>query len=293
MGFVAFYFEIKATKGQDYFSDPPEDASPGTIAEWRFIKDNFEGEHLYNLGQTVSYAVEMCKRQHRYCCYSVSISGPLARFIRWDRAGAIVSRAFNYRERPDILCEFLWCFSQVSDVVRGYDLTVEPATPEQEVSFRNAIEAHLRTQLHSDASVMEHIAALKEHYQPNAVTAVYLPCDPNFSDEESRYLLVSRPIAVPLSVAGRCSRTYWAYDPALSKVVFLKDTWRYGDPVLPGSTETAAADDLEREGNVLIQLVAKGVRNIPNVIHHEDVPETKLVDGYPCESIDTIAYHGE
>ena len=74
------------------------------------------------------------------------MSGSWARLIRWDRAGAIVSDSFNIRKDPKILCEFFWCFSALSDAGRGYDLTVQPAAPEDELLFYNAIEEHVRTQ---------------------------------------------------------------------------------------------------------------------------------------------------
>ncbi len=110
MGFVAFWFEIKATERQDFFSDPPDGADRTC---WQFVlKDRDSAartDAMRDFGQAVNYAAEASKRQHRHCCFSISLSGTSARFIRWDRAGAIVSKKFDLHERPDLLCDFVWC----------------------------------------------------------------------------------------------------------------------------------------------------------------------------------------
>ncbi|KAJ2990072.1 hypothetical protein NUW54_g8585 [Trametes sanguinea] len=146
---------------------------------------------------------------------------------------------------------------------RGYDLTVEPASIDEEHIFSAAIEDHLLTQL--DVST-EAVPAYKEiHYKPGAVTRICLP--PLDGDDRSlpRKLLISRPITTPLSVIGNSTRAYWAVEdvgaPGSSKprVVLLKDTWRL---VGPGA---------EVEGDVIRELNQRGVRNVPSVVYHWDV----------------------
>ena len=339
MGFAAFWFEIKATEAQDFFSDPPrqtaraakpgasdhtttkgkgstakgktskgKDSARGARARahaqakgkgkerekpgmggdssepvghesearvrdnWQFVLRGRTGNGLdqakHDLGQAVNYAVEANRRQHRHCCYSVSLSGLSARFIRWDRAGAIVSESFHLHDRPDLLCDFLWCFAKISDVERGYDLTVEPATVDDEVRFKAAIQRHLVSQV----AESEHIQALDEHFQANAVTAIHLPSPaaPTANPAQGSRMLVSRPIVVPQSVTGRCTRTYWAVTSS-NKVVLLKDVWRYD------TYWDSPAILLEREGEVMHALKSKGVENIPEVVDHGDVPQVRLV----------------
>ena len=229
---------------------------------------------MHNLGQAVAYAVEACKRQFRQFIFSISISGSFARFIRWDRAGAIISESFNIREKPQLLCRFLWYFSQLTDAQRGYDLTVQPASDTEEKLFRETITAHIKTQLSVNNEELEKLVA--EHYEKGAVTVIHLPpeSDPANISASERYI-VSRPIVIPLSVAGRGTRTYWAVRSIASegpgcppaKVVLLKDTWRYG-PLVPG--------EFDCEGKILRELGANGIRNVPRVLYHADVPNVDV-----------------
>ncbi|TBU38802.1 hypothetical protein BD309DRAFT_489840 [Dichomitus squalens] len=156
----------------------------------------------------------LAKRQHRRHYFTFSVSGKWIRFIRWDRAGAVVSERFNILKHSELFCQFFWRFAHITDAERGYDLTVEPATPEQEETFRQAIQDHIRAQLSSHSPPSDLQAAVGEHYQRGAVSVIHLPHSSysQLPDLRGHHLLVSRPIAVPLSVAGRGTRAYWAVD---------------------------------------------------------------------------------
>ena len=261
MGFVAFYFEVKSDHTADFFEDPP--ASPKSVhADYSFVKKSTRKRDA-DLGQAVNYALEVCRRQHRHCCFSISVSGSTARFIRWDRAGAVVSQSFDYTTNPEHLCSFLWCFAKLSNVHRGYDLTVDPATSDEELLFKRTIEEHIKWQLGpNDADLKKCKEALEDHYQKNAVTVIHLEHHGQFIS-----LLISRPIAVPLSMAGRGTRTYWAVliranQTQTARVVCLKDTWRYGT--------------LEKEGDIICELNKRRVNNVPKLVAQEDVPEVRV-----------------
>ncbi len=264
MGYVAFWFEIKATEGQDFFTDPPDTIRDRDI--WQFVLKDRSGiartDAIRDLGQAVNYAAEASKRQHRHCCFSVSLSGTSARFIRWDRAGAIVSKKFDIHERPELLCDFVWCFAHISDADRGYDLTVGPATDAEEAIFHRKITAHICTQVDVQNDASELGRLLEEHSQKGSVTSIHLPesAAPHANVNKGRRLLVSRPMVVPMSVAGRGTRTYWAYDQSIDQVVCLKDTWCYD--MFP-----------HREGDVINHLISQGVENVPPVVYHGDVPQ--------------------
>ncbi|KAH9947742.1 hypothetical protein B0H21DRAFT_851969 [Amylocystis lapponica] len=86
-----------------------------------------------NRGQIISYASEVLMRQHRCFHFTVVIFDLYTRIIRWDRSGAIVTRRFNYKDDPRVLCSFLWRFCHLSDDKQGYDPTavfVERGTPD-------------------------------------------------------------------------------------------------------------------------------------------------------------------
>ncbi|KAG5633313.1 hypothetical protein H0H81_008887, partial [Sphagnurus paluster] len=99
-------FELKYNDSYDPFQDPgPKD----DIANFQF---EATAKHRADCrGQLVRYATEWFKRQHRHFGFTIFICGTFARFIRWDRAGAIVSARFDYRTDSRPLIAFLWRFS--------------------------------------------------------------------------------------------------------------------------------------------------------------------------------------
>lgn len=83
-----------------------------------------------------------------------------------------------------------------------------------------------------------------------------------------QYFLVSRPIEAPLSISGRGTRGYWAVktpdkdvDKGEHKIAFLKDTWRVD------------ASGMEKEGEIMIELVEAKVSNVSDIYCHGDVLE--------------------
>ena len=106
MGFAASFIEIKRLKTYDCFNDPPKG---GSREKWQFVlpdKQRNRDKAVEALGQNIAYAAEILRRQHRHCCYSVFVFGRRARLARWDRAGAIVTEAFDLIDNPLPLCEF-------------------------------------------------------------------------------------------------------------------------------------------------------------------------------------------
>jgi hypothetical protein len=77
---------------------------------------------------------EQMARQHRHLAFSVLIAQDYARFIRWDRSAAIVSRRFNYRNHPTIMAQFLWRFNHMTLLSQcGVDTTVSYDVSEAEI----------------------------------------------------------------------------------------------------------------------------------------------------------------
>ncbi|KAI0350363.1 hypothetical protein OH77DRAFT_1489248 [Trametes cingulata] len=265
MGLAASFFEVKLRDSDDLFYDPPSDDDDVDRKTWPFVLGRFTTATLpiaqVELGQNTTYAAEIGMRQFRHCVYSVFLSGVLARLARWDRAGVIVTQAFDLRRRPELLCRFFWCFSKVSHTERGYDLNVQPATWDDEKLFKRLIAQHVREQLPS-ASTEERIQLFTRHYARNCVTSVCMPRMEG-DTEVSYKLLISRPITVPLSVVGRSTRAYWAVDVRNKKVVFLKDTWRHREVRI-------------REGLAIEELRKTCPDYIPPVEYHGDVPMVKL-----------------
>ncbi|OBZ71874.1 hypothetical protein A0H81_08089 [Grifola frondosa] len=260
LGYAALFIEIKPEPEQDFLCDPSPDAPDNSRDFHQFvlkIKDETTREQAAQaLGQHVFYATELCARQHRTFCFSISMSGSRARFIRWDRAGAIATESFDIRDDPDPLCEFLWRFSQASDAERGYDMSVGVASKVEEKIFRDAIAARVRSQLEIDGE--ELAKAVEEHYKAGLVSIICVPCGDGI-DSGMRRFIVSRPVKSPLWMIGRGTRGYWAVDAGNHDVVFLKDAWR------------SAEEGHDQEGIVLQTLNRLNVSSIPQLICHADV----------------------
>ncbi|KDQ30009.1 hypothetical protein PLEOSDRAFT_1025547, partial [Pleurotus ostreatus PC15] len=80
------------------------DSDPSPSARYPFENDTEGGRKTR--GQIASYAGVIMAMQFRSHLFSVLICGKYARFIRWDRSCAIVSRRFDYTLYPSILFNF-------------------------------------------------------------------------------------------------------------------------------------------------------------------------------------------
>ena len=74
-----------------------------------------------------SYATEVHRRQHRSAVFTAFIFQGWVRFIRWDRAGAIVSRAFNYHRDPIPFLKFFYLLAISNPGEQGYSTAFQRA----------------------------------------------------------------------------------------------------------------------------------------------------------------------
>ncbi|KAH9932696.1 uncharacterized protein BXZ73DRAFT_77414 [Epithele typhae] len=241
MGFVALFIEIKKNKSEDCFVDPIVDND--FVPRPASFTNNNSDEHL---GQIINYALEVVKRQHRQHVFSVSLCGTSARLIRWDRAGAVVSRAFDILTHPHLLCEFLWCYARISQHDRGFDCSVQLGTLADDELFQKEITKHIRTQVARLRIGTFKVRGsseyyLMEHRDPGVISSIplSLPPDPELMEPARQgRLLISRPIVVPHSLTGR---GYWRFESR------------------------------RPEGDILQELSSFEVPHIPTVLHHKDV----------------------
>ncbi|KAI0629908.1 hypothetical protein C8Q77DRAFT_1234583 [Trametes polyzona] len=262
LGYAELIIHVAGDASQDPFTDPPAELGAEERATFDFFsrRKYRTGRHDVEdaLGLHMGFVAEAFARQHRHAFYSVSMAGSRARLLRWDRAGCIVSEAFCVRNHPERLCDFLWRFASTSDAARGHDPTVEHATLEQEVQFRDAIREHVRLQLGVEGDALE--KALTQHYAPGHVAVMDVYGHRRDVILGNAYgFLISRPVVSPDALVGRCTWGYWAVDLGASRVYFIKDTWRY-------------APEVDVEGFVLAHLNSLKIRNIPTVAAHGDVP---------------------
>ncbi|KAI0671013.1 hypothetical protein C8Q78DRAFT_974562 [Trametes maxima] len=260
LGYAELFIQVTADRSRDFFVDPPFDIEDRATHDFLAQSEDpsIQEEMEKALGLHIGFATEILARQHRSFAFSISMAGSRARLLRWDRAGCVVSEAFDIREHPEHLCTFIWKFTQGLNSSRGYDPTMVPADNEQEKQFKAAVREYVKLQLGLEGEALE--KALCKHYSPGHVAVVKVFPHPfSASAAKVRIFLISRPVISPLSLVSRGTRGYWAVDVASSRVSFLKDTWRIASS---GSVEGELLDHLNR----------RGVRNIPTVAIHGDVP---------------------
>ncbi len=260
LGYAEFFIQVSPDPHRDFFVDPPSDADEATRQDHDFLacpEDPETQQRLHDaLGQHIAHTVEMFARQHRVCAFTISMFGSRARFLRWDRAGCVVSESFDVRTQPDLLCDMLAGFAAASRYGRGHDPTVEMALAEEDI-FLDALKRHVRSQVGPGEDVDQ---VIRLHHQAGHVVAItVLHHRFTATSENTRRFLISRPVVTPLTMVGRGTRGYWAVDTSTNAVVFLKDTWRN-------------CSVLEVEGETLRRLGDLGVRHVPSLVWHGDIP---------------------
>ncbi|KAL4065672.1 hypothetical protein V8B97DRAFT_1875063 [Scleroderma yunnanense] len=223
--------------------DPFDDAE-GTP----FEKDTINGKSTR--GQMTAYATAQLGKQFRHFSFCVIILGQMARIVRWERAGATVTNAFNYVQNPEILVKFFRRFACLSRKDRGWDTSVAPIEknpPGISPDVVSEIIVAARKALRSSPASSLFWIQVRARDDPDA-------------DEgpEFRYYIGGRP-RCPYSLIGRSTRAWKVYCVSTRQVVFLKDTWRID------------ADDIDPEGVTYRKLHEKNVRNIATVEASGDV----------------------
>ncbi|KAI0669661.1 hypothetical protein C8Q78DRAFT_976843, partial [Trametes maxima] len=205
------------------------------------------------LGQVMSYACRVFKKQHRMFQFTLMVMGSCARVIRWDRSGVVATKKFNYMEEPEKLVEFIWILARLPAAKRGIDPTVTRVEKDSE-DWR----------LMQDRSEQKRLLSGKFAVQEHAREAVD-ECTSSDAESEMvvtpRYFLIGKPTFASDGLSGRGTRGYIAVDlnNRDGPFVFLKDVWRV-DHV-----------GIRKEGEILGYLNDQGVRNIPTKICHGDV----------------------
>ena len=82
-------------------------------------------------GQITAYATLVLSSQYHMHAFSVLISKDVARLIRWDCAGAIVTAPIYYNRDPQ-LYDFLICYNNASPQICGHDTTILKANMDEE-----------------------------------------------------------------------------------------------------------------------------------------------------------------
>lgn len=225
---MSTFLEFKFSAADDPFCDP---LSPDQRRNRNFPFERDTEKHMQNRGQIGSYSAALLGSQFRIHLFSVSICGATARFIRWDRTGAVVSRSFNYQRNPELLANFFWRYSHHDRRQQGYDPTITIASAEEIEEARSAFCTH--------------------GMKSSDFRKVMVPSRGNPKpDLEQPFIIPSPPQYDCRSPFARATRPMTAFDCTSRELVFLKDYWR---PNVEGMT---------KEGDIYAILHAHNVSNI-------------------------------
>ncbi|KAJ8701075.1 hypothetical protein PTI98_004038 [Pleurotus ostreatus] len=232
-------------------------------------------------GQLATYAVEYCARQHRTHLFLVYIYFPHARFIRFDRCGALVSTKFDLSQDCTPLIRFYSRFSKMTDAQRGYDTTVALASDEETKLAQERLKEwepkHERPVFKMDvyddkveeqaedndeAHIKAEVCVNDADVGPKTIQAA----DNDIKETpKPRKFLVWGSLADPESPLGRATRGYPALEvtDGLEKakdapIVFLKEQWR--------------SKALRPEIDTLRELKKADVKHVPTLLCGGDLP---------------------
>jgi len=219
---IKFVIEFKVNPSADPFLLDPMPQTKATSAN-PLMSTTSAGR--IPAGQITAYATLVLSSQYCMHTFSVLISKDVARLIRWDCAGAIITAPIYYDRDPQ-LYDFLICYDNASPQIRGHDTTVLKANVDEERCTRRLKEL-------SDAKTLFSMAISSCKLQP---PMRYIACG---------------PCAQPDIPAGRWTRMSIVYDVQRDKRVILKDSWRI------------SLEDIMPEGDVYKMLHKGNVPNIP------------------------------
>ncbi|KAI0341720.1 hypothetical protein BDW22DRAFT_1358563 [Trametopsis cervina] len=228
MALVDIPVEIKPTSDHDAFF---QDASHSTNAEAEGKtcqrnrreagqKAKVLDTGIRNRARQIKYIGDIMTLQYRTHVFSISVFGHAARIIRWDRSGAIVSDQFDYHNgRSNWLGQFLFRYEHATLEERGFDTTVQPATPTERALLLRGVHDYLERypvykKLKLEGSVDESYLMHKVRVQSDS------------EDVPSREYIVCRPFTKASPLFDWPTRGYLAWGLIEQELMFLKDTWR-------------------------------------------------------------------
>ncbi|KIK44433.1 hypothetical protein CY34DRAFT_11022 [Suillus luteus UH-Slu-Lm8-n1] len=255
---------IKPSLQQDPFIDPPpnEDfTAPIPCPEeellpyWDTKRDFYpafessDKQSISTRAHMVACANAFFATQFRRFGFSILLCGSWARFVYWDRSGAVVSRRFQYTANFAPLAEFLWRLNHGSAGDRGVDVSVVP------ISLPESQDSTVRELLGIGSS-----DPLYGYIVP-VDTAVQKPKDAEGrpSSTTHHFYVGPRPAQKQCSLIEQRARGFHVWDVTQKRVVFFKETWRFDSPGI--STESA----------VYRELHSRRIPNIPTFEHGGDM----------------------
>ncbi|KAG1820428.1 uncharacterized protein BJ212DRAFT_1211391, partial [Suillus subaureus] len=254
---------IKPSIQQDPFIDPPSNVDftapipcpeEDLLPYWDTKRDYYptfqssDKQSISTRAHMVACTNAFFATQFRRFGFSILLCGSRARFVYWDRSGAVVSRRFDYTSNFIPLAEFLWRLNRASPGNRGVDVSVVP------ISLPESQDRTVREQLGIGSS-----SPLYGYMVP-VDTALQKPKDAEGRPLTTHHFYVGpRPAPKQCSLLEQRTHSFHVWDVAQKRVVFFKETWR----VHSRGTST--------ESEVYRKLHSRRIRNIPTFEHGGDM----------------------
>lgn len=168
----------------------------------------------------VAYSKAQFSHQHRRFFFSLAFYRRTARFFRWDRAGVLVTEAFDYVHNRELLIGFLQRFNGLSPERRGWDTATRPALPAESALLTSAIKAYLvRVKARQIPMLKDLHETLDRRFPAYKIRLDQGKCG------QSCEIIVRKPFFVQGALLGRATQGYIGFHLGEKRLVFLKDCW--------------------------------------------------------------------
>ncbi|TBU51851.1 hypothetical protein BD310DRAFT_278720 [Dichomitus squalens] len=258
--------------------------------------DDDERTHKAVRGQIMSHAELIFAVQHRVALFTLVVLGTRIRFARWDRSGTVVTRAFDYIQNWELLCDILWRIGNCTMMQLGFDPSASRLHPRQtEYALMDAAADNVEGDFDETERVISgpklpdgHFKYVREMFKKSlvdgwprymlevpalveaaATATTATPAHHSDSspkvDRSARKFLVCKHEFRACGIAGRGTRGYVALDCATIRFVWLKDAWR------------ANYEKMDQEGVMLGSLNSAEVPFVPTLLCHGDILQQTTV----------------
>ncbi|EPS97078.1 hypothetical protein FOMPIDRAFT_1052770 [Fomitopsis schrenkii] len=151
-----------------------------------------------------------------------------------DRAGLVISEPFDFIQQPELLHRFFYRFACMTDIERGCDPTVNPATEAEigrmraftnydttwhKAKFLGSVDEGPVMKISVPAANMIPRGELERGKKDEQTSGSSEPVPP-------REFLVGKPVFMSNPPTGSGTKGFIAYDVAEDRLAFLKDCWR-------------------------------------------------------------------
>ncbi|KAK0435368.1 hypothetical protein EV421DRAFT_1235454 [Armillaria borealis] len=238
-----------------------DDAVPVQLC-FLFEKNTMEGRETR--GQIACDAGATMMLQYRSHLFTILICERFARFIRWDRSGAIVCKRFDYTNESSLIFDFYKRFTQLSPSQRGKDASVSAIADDDPdaIDAREKYGFYVADMWHGDGTAKpkreidiadQKLCRMNLNF--DGVPCRFVVCAPKFDDWA-------------LSPFGKCIRRSLALDLDLHNprkihggLLFMKDYWGEDSP------------RIAKESDIYHRLAQHNVPHVAKMETGGDVPD--------------------